>query len=100
MTIFLYGSLGLSLAFSFLNLVFAPDIAVVAFPLSLIFGREDGQTLGLIFGIILSVLYWAATILGQMFGIRGGYNGFWMMWTPNFVLGLLGILLYLRLKKK
>lgn len=37
MTIFLYGSLGLSLAFSFLNLVFAPDIAVVAFPLSLIF---------------------------------------------------------------
>ena len=74
--------------------------AILAFPLSLIFGRKDGQTLGLIFGIILSVLYWAATILGQMFGIRGGYNGFWMMWTPNFVLGLLGILLYLRLKKK
>ncbi|WP_407400334.1 LptF/LptG family permease [Treponema sp.] len=74
--------------------------AILAFPLSLIFGRKDGQTLGLIFGIILSVLYWAATIIGQMFGIRGGYNGFWMMWTPNLVLGLLGIILYLRLKKK
>lgn len=37
MTIFLYGSLGLSLAFSFLNIVFSPDIAAVAFPLSLIF---------------------------------------------------------------
>lgn len=74
--------------------------AMLAFPLSLIFGRKDGQTLGLIFGIILSVLYWAATIIGQMFGIRGGYNGFWMMWTPNLILGLLGIILYLRLKKK
>ncbi|MBQ0040343.1 MAG: LptF/LptG family permease [Treponema sp.] len=74
--------------------------AILAFPLALVLGKKDGQTLGLIFGIILSVLYWAATILGQMFGIRGGYNGFWMMWTPNFVLGLLGVLLYLRLKKK
>ena len=74
--------------------------AMLAFPLSLIFGRKDGQTLGLIFGIILSVLYWSATIIGQMFGIRGGYNGFWMMWAPNLVLGLLGIILYLRLKKK
>lgn len=74
--------------------------AILAFPLSLIFGRKDGQTLGLIFGIILSVLYWAATIIGQMFGIRGGYNGFWMMWTPNLVLGLLGIILYMRLRRK
>lgn len=74
--------------------------ALLAFPLALIFGKKDGQTLGLIFGIIISVLYWSATIIGQMFGVRGGYNGFWMMWTPNFVIGILGIILYLRLKKK
>lgn len=74
--------------------------AMLAFPLSLVFGRKDGQTLGLIFGIILSVLYWAATIIGQMFGIKGGYNGFWMMWTPNLVLGLLGVILYMRLRRK
>lgn len=36
-TIFLYGSLGFSLVFSFLNIVFASDISVVAFPLSLLF---------------------------------------------------------------
>ena len=36
-TIFLYGSLGLSLVFSFLNIVFATDISVAAFPLSLLF---------------------------------------------------------------
>ena len=74
--------------------------ALLAFPLSLVFGRKDGQTLGLIFGIIIAVLYWAATILGQRFGVRSGWNGFWMMWGPNFFLGLLGILLYLRLRKK
>lgn len=74
--------------------------ALLAFPLALVFGRKDGQTLGLIFGIIISVLYWAATILGQMFGLRSGWNGFWMMWEPNFFIGLIGILLYLRLRKK
>lgn len=74
--------------------------AVLAFPLALVFGRKDGQTLGLIFGIIISVLYWSATVIGQMFGIRGGYSGFWMMWTPNFVIGILGIVLYMRLRKK
>jgi len=74
--------------------------ALLAFPLSLIFGKMDGQTLGLIFGIIISVLYWAAMIIGQMFGLRGGYSGFWMMWTPNFLVGIFGIRLYLRLRKK
>lgn len=74
--------------------------ALLAFPLALVFGRKDGQTLGLVFGLIISVVYWAANILGQMFGLRGGYNGFWMMWSPNFFIGALGIILYLRLKKK
>lgn len=74
--------------------------AVLAFPLALVFGRKDGQTLGLIFGIIISVLYWSATVIGQMFGLRGGYSGFWMMWTPNFTIGILGIILYVRLRKK
>lgn len=74
--------------------------AMLAFPLALVFGRKDGLTLGLIFGIIISVLYWAATILGQLFGLRGGYNGFWMMWTPNILIGITGFVLYLRLRRK
>ena len=74
--------------------------AILAFPLALVFGRKDGQTLGLIFGIIISVMYWAASILGQMFGLRGGYDGFWMMWGPNFFIGIAGLLLYLKLKRK
>ncbi len=74
--------------------------ALLAFPLALIFGKRDGQTLGMIFGIIISVAYWAASILGQMFGVRSGWNGFWMMWGPNFFIGLIGLLLYLALRKK
>ncbi|MFA6937037.1 MAG: LptF/LptG family permease [Treponema sp.] len=74
--------------------------ALLALPLALIFGKKDGQTLGLIFGIIISVLYWAATILGQMFGLKSGYNGFVMMWAPNLLIGMLGIILYFKLVKK
>ncbi|MBQ9538129.1 MAG: LptF/LptG family permease, partial [Treponema sp.] len=74
--------------------------ALLAFPLSLVFGKWDGQTLGMIFGVIISVIYWAATILGQTFGVRSGWNGFWMMWGPNFFIGLLGLLLYLMLRKR
>lgn len=74
--------------------------AMLAFPLALVFGKKDGQTLGLIFGIIISVMYWAANILGQMFGLRSGYDGFWMMWGPNFFIGITGFILYLRLRRK
>ena len=74
--------------------------AILAFPLALIFGKRDGQTLGMIFGIIISVIYWAATILGQTFGVRSGWNGFWMMWGPNFFIGLVGLLLYFALRKR
>ncbi len=74
--------------------------SILAFPLALIFGRKDGQTLGLVFGIVISVLYWAATLMGQMFGLRSGMNSFLMMWGPNILIGILGFILYLRLKKK
>ena len=74
--------------------------ALLALPLSLIFGKKDGQTLGLIFGLIISLLYWAATIIGQMFGLRSGYNGFLMMWLPNLVIGAIGILVYIKLVRK
>lgn len=73
--------------------------ALLAVPLALMFGKSGGQAFGLIFGILLSVAYWAANIIGQMFGIRSGLSGFWMMWTPNLVLGLVGIILYFRLRK-
>lgn len=74
--------------------------AILAFPLALLFSKKAGQTIGLILGIVISVLYWASSMLGQLFGIRSGYSGFWMMWGPDFFIGIIGLLLYLRLKRK
>ena len=74
--------------------------AILAFPLALLFSKKDGQTIGLIMGIVISVLYWASSMLGQLFGLISGFNGFWMMWGPDFIIGIIGLLLYLRLKRK
>lgn len=74
--------------------------SLLAMPLAIIFGKVNGQTIGLIIGILLSVVYWAMMILGQTFGIRNGLNGFWTMWLPNILVGVAGLLFYLRLVKK
>lgn len=74
--------------------------ALLAMPLAIIFGKHNGQTIGLIVGIFLCVFYWAAMILGQTFGIREGLSGFWTMWGPNFAVGIAGLLFYIKLVKK
>lgn len=74
--------------------------ALLAMPLAIIFGKHNGQTVGLIIGIFLCVAYWAAMILGQTFGIRQGLDGFWTMWLPDFLVGAAGLLFYFRLARR
>lgn len=74
--------------------------ALLALPLALLFGNKNGQVVGMIFGIVISFAYWAATMMGQTAGYSRGASGFWVMWAPNLVIGLLGILLYMRLRRK
>lgn len=74
--------------------------ALLALPLALIFGKHNGQTIGLIIGLFISVIYWTMMILGQIFGNRGGLSGFWTMWLPNIVIGTTGTLFYFGLIKK
>lgn len=74
--------------------------AFLALPLALLFGKHNGQTIGLIVGIVISVLYWTMMILGQIFGNRGGLNGFWTMWAPNLVIFAAGSVFYVLLVKK
>lgn len=74
--------------------------ALLAFPLALVLGKRDGQVLGLVFGLVISVLYWAMTIMGQMFGVKSGLNGYFVTWVPNVLIGLMGIFFYLRLRRK
>ena len=74
--------------------------AILALPLALLFGKHNGQTIGLIIGLFISVAYWAMMIIGQIFGSRSGLSGFWTMWLPNILIGSSGILFYIKLVRK
>ena len=74
--------------------------AFLAFPLAALFARRNGQTVGLIIGVIIAVLYWALMILGQQFGFRNGLNGFWAMWLPNILVAAFAIVFFVRLVRE
>ncbi|MDR0389085.1 MAG: LptF/LptG family permease [Spirochaetaceae bacterium] len=57
-------------------------LAFLSIPLGL-FSRRSGQVVGLLFGLLVSVLYWALLLGGQTMGMRLGYSPFWSMWLPN-----------------
>ena len=74
--------------------------AFLAMPLALLFGKVNGQTIGLVVGIFISFLYWAMMTVGIQLGYRNGWNGFLLMWLPNAVVGLAAVLFYLGARKK
>ena len=74
--------------------------ALLALPLALIFGKHNGQTIGLIIGLFISVAYWAMMILGQIFGSRSGMNGVLLMWIPNSVIFVASLFFYILLGRK
>jgi lipopolysaccharide export system permease protein len=57
--------------------------------------KKSGQTVGFIFGLIISVVYWALLLGGQTMGIRMGTSPFWSMWTPNLMALTAGFVLTL-----
>lgn len=67
--------------------------ALLALPLSIFASRRGGQTAGMIYGVVISVLYWAVMITGQIAAGRLGFNAFLCMWLPNFMVGTAGIVL-------
>lgn len=74
--------------------------AILSLPLAFLFGKRNGQTIGLIIGIFIAVFYWAFMILGQMFSNRSGVNGFFTMWLPNTLVGISAVIFYFRLVRK
>ena len=74
--------------------------AILAMPLALIFGKHNGQTIGLIIGLFVSVAYWSVSIVGQIFSSRSGVHGEITMWAPNIFVGFCGILFYIKLVRK
>ncbi len=74
--------------------------AMLSLPLAFLFGKHNGQTIGLIIGIVICVAYWAMMIMGQTFSFRNGFNGFVTMWLPNILVGIAALIFYWRLIKK
>lgn len=74
--------------------------AVLAFSIAFLFGKHNGQTLGLFLGLVICVLYWAMQIMGQLFVQRVGLNSFLCIWIPNFIIGGVSLILLTRLLKK
>jgi lipopolysaccharide export system permease protein len=55
--------------------------------------KKSGQTVGFLFGNIISVIYWSMLFIGQTMGLRIGTPPFWSMWLPNIITALAGIIL-------
>lgn len=74
--------------------------AFLAMPLAILFGKHNGQTIGLIIGIFISVLYWAFMILGQIFASRSGQGAVISMWLPNLAVAFFALIFYTLLRRR
>lgn len=74
--------------------------ALLAFSMAFLFGKNNGQMIGLFLGLVICVLYWAVQIVGQLLVTKVGLNAFWCIWTPNFLVGLFGLIFLMKLIKK
>ena len=65
-----------------------------------LFAKKSGQTVGFIFGVIISFLFWGMLLTGQTIGIRMGYSPFWSIWLPNILSLSIGFVLFIiRIRK-
>jgi lipopolysaccharide export system permease protein len=72
----------------------------LSLPLALVFGKQNGQTIGLIIGIVLSFVYWAMLIVGQTLSMRNGVNSAITMWLPDALMGTLGLIFFMGMKRQ
>ena len=50
-----------------------------------LYAKKSGQTVGFIFGMIISCLFWVLLFGGKTAGVRLGYSPFLTMWLPNII---------------
>ena len=65
-----------------------------------LYAKKSGQTVGFIFGVIISFIFWVLLMTGQTVGIRLGYSPFWSIWLPNILALSVGFVLFIiRIRK-
>ena len=72
---------------------------LISFPLGVMIKRK-GQAASLLWGILVCFFYWAILLSLQTLGLRDGLNAFVSMWTPNLLMGVLGVVLIFKVFKK
>jgi len=55
--------------------------------------KKSGQTVGFIFGLIISFLFWAMLMGGQTVSVRLGWSPFLSIWAPNLLFLIVGFVL-------
>ena len=70
-------------------------LGILAIPLG-IQPKRDKRSFGIVVGILLFLIYYILLSAGWSLGESGTYPPLLGMWTPNVVLGGLGVFLYLR----
>jgi lipopolysaccharide export system permease protein len=82
-----------SLPFGALSFVFlAVSLGLMA--------KKSGQTVGFIFSLLISLVFWTLLMGGQTFGMRRGYSPFLSIWLPNILSFTIGFILFIRRIKK
>ncbi len=73
-------------------------LGILAIPLG-IQPKRDKRSFGIVVGIVLFLIYYMLLSVGWSLGESGAYHPLLGMWTPNIVLGGIGLFLYLRSMK-
>jgi lipopolysaccharide export system permease protein len=55
--------------------------------------KKSGQTMGFLFGLLISFLFWAMLLIGQTLSVRMGYSPFLSIWMPNILFLIIGVVL-------
>ncbi|MBS1271366.1 MAG: hypothetical protein MAGBODY4_00496 [Candidatus Marinimicrobia bacterium] len=61
-----------------------------------IMARHGGLAVGAGFSLVFFLVYWAGLIGGEELADRLMVTPFWAMWTPNIIVGIIGIILTYR----
>jgi lipopolysaccharide export system permease protein len=93
---FYVGELNKKFSLPFGSLVFA----FLALPLAIIFGKHNGQTIGLIVGLFLSFAYWAMIIVGQRLAYRNGWNSVPVIWFPDAIIFVFASIFFVAMRKR
>lgn len=69
-------------------------LIILAFPLGL-FSKRSDKAVGLGLGSIFAFIYWVLIMMAKIVGYTAGFPSAIVMWSPNFIVGISGTIIYI-----